>query len=130
MEKFTVRTPRRVAMVDVTGQVQSIVKASGVQEGVCIVFVPHTTAGVTVSENADPSVCEDIETTLSALVPREGRYRHVEGNADAHVKSVLVGQSVSIPISGGWLALGTWQGVFICEFDGPRTRSVLVKVIS
>lgn len=130
MEKFTVRTPRRVALVEVTGQVQSIVKASRVQEGLCVVFVPHTTAGVTVNENADRSVCDDIESTLSALIPRDGRYRHVEGNADAHVKSVLVGQSTCIPISGGWLALGTWQGVFVCEFDGPRTRTVLVKIIS
>jgi len=128
MEQFTLRTPRRVAMVEITGQVQSAVTKSGVKDGLCVVCVPHTTAGVTISENADPSVCRDVEATLSKLAPHDGDYSHGEGNADAHVKSVLVGQSVTLPVSGGELAFGTWQGIFFCEFDGPRTRTVNVQV--
>jgi len=128
MERFTIRTPRRVAMVSITQNVQSIVDNSNVDDGICVVHVMHTTAGVTINENADPSVCEDIEATLSRLIPHNGNYRHGEGNSDAHLKSVLVGPSVCIPVSNGQLVLGTWQGVFFCEFDGPRTRAVVVQV--
>ena len=128
MEQFALRTPRRIAMVEITGQVQSAVGRSGVKDGLCVVYVPHTTAGVTVNENADPSVCRDVEATLATLAPHDGHYTHGEGNADAHVKSVLVGQSVTIPVSGGELVFGTWQGIFFCEFDGPRMRTVIVQV--
>jgi secondary thiamine-phosphate synthase enzyme len=110
--------------------VQQAVKKAGVGEGLCVVYVPHTTAGVTVNENADPSVSRDILSTLSRLVPRDdSAYRHAEGNSDGHVKSTLVGFSHVIPISDGHLALGTWQGIFFCEFDGPRRRSVLVQMV-
>ena len=102
---------------------------SGVQEGICVVFAPHTTAGLTVNEAADPSVARDVSGTLSSLVPHRGSYEHLEGNADSHIKSVVVGQSLSLIVSGGRLVLGTWQGVFFCEFDGPRERRVLVKVV-
>jgi len=128
MQRFTLSTPRRVAMVDVTGKVQAAVDQAGIDAGTCLVYVPHTTAGVAINENADPSVCRDIEATLSKLVPHRGDYAHLEGNSDAHVKSVLVGPSVTIPVESGRLVLGTWQGVFFCEFDGPRTRTVVVQV--
>lgn len=130
MEQFTVRSGLRAQMIDITGDVARIVRESGVKEGVCYVFIPHTTAGVAINENADPSVVQDILTQLEKLVPHAAsHYRHLEGNADAHIKSVLVGCSLSVPIVDGRLALGTWQGIFFCEFDGPRTRRVYVQVV-
>jgi secondary thiamine-phosphate synthase enzyme len=126
---FRVRTGAREEMVDVTSQVAACVRESGVADGACLVYVSHTTAGVTINENADPSVRRDILTTLRRLVPHQGDYTHGEGNSDAHVKTSLMGSSAWIPVSGGKLALGTWQGVFFCEFDGPRTRTVRVQVI-
>ncbi len=129
METITLRTRSRNELLDITSEVQKVVQRSGVKEGICVVYVPHTTAGVTVNENADPSVASDIRNTLSKLVPAGAGYSHLEGNADSHIKSTIVGPSITLIVSGGRLVLGTWQGVFFCEFDGPRTRKVLVKVI-
>ena len=129
MREIRVRTSARNQLVDITGQLSRLVEESGVQEGICVVFAPHTTAGLTVNEAADPSVARDVSETLSSLVPHHGNYQHLEGNADSHIKSVVVGQSLSLIVSGGRLVLGTWQGVFFCEFDGPRERRVLVKVV-
>ncbi len=119
---------RNVEFIDITSKLQEAVSASGVKEGVCLVYVPHTTAGVTINENADPSVVADIINKLSELVPQSSVYKHTEGNAPGHIKSTLVGCSVSIPVSGGKLMLGTWQGVFFCEFDGPRQRRLIIRV--
>ncbi len=129
MTVLTVRTRRRVEFVDVTGMVETVVRESGCQCGACLAYVPHTTAAVTINENADPSVRRDIQATLDRLVPEQGDYRHSEGNADAHVKATLVGASQLIPIEEGRLALGTWQGVYFCEFDGPRTRRLVVQLV-
>lgn len=129
-EKISVPSTSREEFIDITGQVQQAVKKSGVRNGLCIVYVPHTTAGLTVNENADPSVCRDILAALGRLVPRDDPdYRHAEGNSDSHVKSTLVGFSHVIPISNSSLTLGTWQGIFFCEFDGPRHRSALVQIV-
>jgi secondary thiamine-phosphate synthase enzyme len=129
MESFTVKTSKRVQLVDITGDVARAIADSGVREGVCVVYTPHTTAAVTINESADPDVARDIEATLSRLVPPDAGYRHAEGNSDAHVKSTMAGASEHIIVSGGKPVLGTWQGVFFCEFDGPRTRKVFVKTI-
>jgi secondary thiamine-phosphate synthase enzyme len=129
MIKIRIKTSRRVELVNITAEVADAVRESGVAEGVAVVYVPHTTAGVTINEAADPDVAKDIERTLSRLVPEDGGYTHSEGNSDAHVKSALVGSSVQIPIIGGRLALGAWQGIFFCEFDGPRSREIYVTVL-
>lgn len=129
MKQFSVRTRQRMQMVDITSEVSQCVEETGIREGVCVVFVPHTTCGVTINENADPSVSADIISQTASLVPKQGPYRHTEGNSDAHIKASLFGSSVLVPISGGRLALGTWQGLFLCEFDGARTRRVFVQVI-
>jgi len=126
---FSVRTPGRTSLVDVTSQVRDAVRELGVSEGAVLVYVPHTTAAVTINESADPDVATDIDATLSHLVPHQGPYRHAEGNSDGHVKSSLVGCSETLLVAGGDLVLGTWQGVFFCEFDGPRTRKVHVGVL-
>jgi secondary thiamine-phosphate synthase enzyme len=128
ISELPIRTRRRVELVDITGAVRSILSKSGVREGLCHVFVPHTTAAVTINEKADPDVPRDIEETLARLVPEGGSYRHAEGNSDAHVKSSLVGVSAFVPVAGGELVLGTWQAIFFCEFDGPRSRRCLVRV--
>jgi len=125
---FEVTTGRRAQMVDITERVAEAVERSGVKEGVCHVFVPHTTAGVTINEGADPAVAADIESHLGELVPREAAFEHAEGNSDSHIKTVLVGPSCTAPVRGGRLALGTWQAVFLCDWDGPRTRRVEVGV--
>lgn len=125
-EVIEVRTSSRCQMVEITGEVQRALSASGLSEGAVLVYVPHTTAGVTINENADPSVAADILAHLEKLVPRGGGYRHREGNADAHIKATLTGFFQLIPVRKGGLELGTWQGIFLCEFDGPRTRKVLV----
>jgi secondary thiamine-phosphate synthase enzyme len=130
VRSFPVRTGAREEFVDVSREVAEAVAATGVAEGVCHVYVAHTTAGVTVNENADPTVPRDVLTTLRRLVPHRGDYRHAEGNSDAHVKTSLVGSSAWVPISGGKLALGTWQGIFLCEFDGPRRRTVHVTAVA
>lgn len=128
MTELSVRTSRREELVDITEQVQRVVAQSGVKDGVCWLFVPHTTAAITVNENADPSVKVDILEQLHRLIPPDLRYHHTEGNADAHIKAVLVGNSLSVPIVNGRLLLGTWQGIFLCEFDGPRNRCVWVQI--
>ena len=116
-------------MIDITGDVAAVVRESGIVEGVVTVYVPHTTAGVTINENADPDVIHDVLAALDQAVPwRQGFYRHGEGNSAAHVKSSIVGCSTVVPVAGGRMMLGTWQGVFFCEFDGPRRRAVVVTV--
>jgi secondary thiamine-phosphate synthase enzyme len=129
MQEIQVKTKSRNELVDITAQVEKVVEESAVVEGICVLAVPHTTAAVTVNENADPSVKADIIAKLSELVPAGARYQHREGNADAHIKAALVGPSEQLLVKGGRLALGTWQGVFFCEFDGPRTRRVVVRVM-
>jgi secondary thiamine-phosphate synthase enzyme len=129
LQRIRIRTSGRVELQTITDAVRQAVRESGLARGLCVVYSPHTTAGVTVNENADPDVVGDIERTLGALVPARGDYRHAEGNADAHVKATLVGPSVSLIVEDGDLLLGQWQGVFFCEFDGPRSRSVYVKVL-
>lgn len=129
MESFGIKTRSRTELVDITREIDEIVKMSGVVSGICFVYVPHTTAGVTVNESYDLDVARDISVTLSRLVPAGAGYHHTEGNADAHIKSVLVGCFQAIPVENGRLALGRWQGVFFCEFDGPRERRCLVKII-
>lgn len=128
--RFEIRTHARSEFVDVTAQISEAVRSSGVAEGLAVVYCPHTTAGVTINEHADPDVARDIQDWLDSAVPRSRGWRHTEGNADGHVKATLVGSSVTIPVSDGRLSLGTWQGVFFCEFDGPRTRHVEVRVVA
>jgi secondary thiamine-phosphate synthase enzyme len=128
METLRVKTDRRTQLVDVTREVERAVAASGVASGVCYVYVPHTTAAVMINEHADPDVATDLEGVFDRLVPHKGPYRHSEGNSDSHAKAVMVGASQLILVEGGKLALGTWQGVFFCEFDGPRERKMWVKV--
>ena len=130
IRQLTVRSSARSEMIDITGLVRSAVRDSGVRDGVCHVFVPHTTAAVTINENADPDVPRDILMALDKAIPWQDCYRHREGNAAAHVKSSLVGASEMVLVEGGQLVLGTWQSLFFCEFDGPRTRKVLVRVES
>jgi secondary thiamine-phosphate synthase enzyme len=129
MPLFTVKTSTRFEMIDITGRVATLVRESAIKEGTCHVFVPHTTAAVTINENADPDVPRDILAALDRMVPLSDRYHHTEGNAAAHIKASLFGASETVLIEGGVLVLGTWQSLFLCEFDGPRTRKVLVKVI-
>ncbi len=121
-------TSAREALVDITAQVRAIVKQAGVKDGLCVVYVPHTTAGVTINEAADPDVAHDILLALAQAVPRLAGFRHDEGNSTAHVKSTLTGASATVLVHGGELVLGTWQGIFFCEYDGPRRRQVLVHV--
>lgn len=127
-DEIQVRSSNRIEFIEITPKVQDLVARSGVRDGVCLLFVPHTTAAVTINENADPSVIADINDKLTEWAPPGARYRHTEGNADSHIKSALMGCSLMIPVKGGRLELGTWQGVFFCEFDGPRTRKILVRV--
>jgi secondary thiamine-phosphate synthase enzyme len=128
--RFDVRTNRREEFVDVTSRVAETVAQSGIAEGIVVVSSPHTTAGITVNENADPDVVRDLLHGLAKLVPLHGEWRHVEGNSDAHLKTALVGTSVMLPVQGGRPVLGTWQSVYFTEFDGPRTRHVDVTVVS
>jgi len=129
LQTLSVKTERRTQLVDVTAQVQKVVASSGITSGLCYLYVPHTTAAITINECADPDVARDIEGALDRLVPAAGPYRHSEGNSDSHVKSVLVGASQVIHVEGGKLVLGRWQGIFFCEFDGPRERLLQVKVV-
>lgn len=125
-QEFKVRTSDRTHFREITGEVQETVKNAGVTDGVLTVFVPHTTAGVTINEHADPDVVHDMKNVLDRIVPWEGGYRHAEGNTAAHVKASMMGSSAQVLVADGRLQLGTWQGIFLCEFDGPRTRSVWV----
>jgi secondary thiamine-phosphate synthase enzyme len=127
--ELTVKTRAQTELVDITAEVEKRVAESGARQGLCLVYVPHTTAGVTINENADPSVRIDLLMVLNQIVPWRADYRHLEGNSPAHVKSTLVGSSQTIAIAGGRLVLGTWQGIFFCEFDGPRSRKVHVRII-
>ncbi|MFH0953862.1 MAG: secondary thiamine-phosphate synthase enzyme YjbQ [Verrucomicrobiota bacterium] len=126
MKQIAIRTHGRTQFVDITRQVQAAVEDLGLRDGTATVFVPHTTAGITINEHADPDVVRDLQAVLDRLVPWSGGYAHDEGNAAAHVKSSLMGSSVRVLVSGGCLRLGTWQGIFLCEFDGPREREVWV----
>ncbi|HXL02024.1 MAG TPA: secondary thiamine-phosphate synthase enzyme YjbQ [Candidatus Atribacteria bacterium] len=126
--EFMVRTHSQEELVDITNLVKEAVTSSHIQRGVALVYVPHTTAGVTINESADPNVVEDILETLQKIVPAHFPYHHLEGNAPAHIKASMMGSSVSILVEKGNLLLGTWQGIFFCEFDGPRTRQVWVEV--
>lgn len=125
---ISVKTGSRVEMLDITSYVQKEVSKSGVKDGVCTLYVPHTTAGITINEGADPSVCTDILTKLNELVPPNAGYHHMEGNADSHIKASLIGNSVSVMVENGRLILGTWQKIFFSEFDGPRSRRVFLKI--
>jgi secondary thiamine-phosphate synthase enzyme len=128
-KQLNVKTSSQVELIDITHQVQDLVRKSKIESGICWVYVPHTTAGVTINENADPSVKKDIIKELNKVIPFDDNYAHLEGNAAAHIKSTLVGASETIIIESGSLVLGTWQGIFFCEFDGPRSRKVIVKLI-
>jgi secondary thiamine-phosphate synthase enzyme len=129
-EQFEVRTPSHDCLVEITSQVQTLIARCGVEQGLCTVYLPHTTAGITVNENADPTVQQDILKALDRIVPWRGDYAHREGNSAAHVKASLLGSSCTVPVMGWRLRLGTWQGLYLAEFDGPRTRRVWVKVMA
>ncbi len=126
---ITVKSKARIEFIDVTGMVEKAVKEAGIKDGICYLYVPHTTAGITINEGADPSVQRDIQNTLNRLAPQDMNYFHREGNADAHIKSTIVGTTVNVFIEGGKLLLGTWQSVFFCEFDGPRHRRITIKFV-
>lgn len=130
MQELTVPTHTRVEFVDITAEVQKAIRAEGLADGLCHVFIPHTTAGVTINENADPDVARDVIAVLERLVPRSGDYRHVEGNSDSHAKASILGFSLTVPVAGGRLVLGTWQAIYFCEFDGPRRRRCIVTTIA
>jgi len=127
--EFSIETRSRTEMVDITAAVERQVRASGVRAGLCLVFVPHTTAGVTINESADPDVRTDLLKALGAMVPADAAYLHAEGNSPAHVKASLMGSSQTVAIVNGAPALGTWQGIFLCEFDGPRRRRVQLRIL-
>ena len=124
-----VNTPSRTAMVDITSKVQEIVKKEGIKSGICHIFVPHTTAGLTINENADPDVVDDILKQINKIVPFDDGYKHFEGNSAAHIKASMFGFSLQVMIEDSRLVLGRWQGIYFCEFDGPRNREVYIKVI-
>ncbi len=127
-QEITVRTDSRNQLIDITHKIQKLVDDSDINDGMVVIFVPHTTAAITINENADPSVKSDILSYLERLIPRESGFRHSEGNSDAHIKASLVGSEVTVFISDGRLDLGTWQGIYFCEFDGPRSRRIIVKI--
>ncbi|HOJ94572.1 MAG TPA: secondary thiamine-phosphate synthase enzyme YjbQ [Fervidobacterium nodosum] len=129
LKKIDISTSKRIEFLDITSIVSNIVSESNVKEGICLVYVPHTTCGLTINEHADPSVVSDIINHVNKLVPYNSDYKHLEGNSDAHIKASIFGSSLSIIISNGKLLLGTWQGIFLCEFDGPRKRNVYIKIL-
>ena len=129
MKVLNIRTTKRCEFVDITSHIRKIVAESKVKSGVCLIHVPHTTAGIIINENADPDVVRDIDGALKKLAPENSSYRHMEGNADAHIKSVLVNPQTFVFIEDGKPVLGTWQGIFFCEFDGPRQRKVYIKIL-
>ena len=129
METLSVSTSERVDLVDITSQVAQEVAKSGVGTGTVTIYVPHTTCGVTINESADPDVARDIKMHLAKLVPQDGGFKHYEGNSDSHIKTSMIGSSENIFIESGKLVLGTWQGIFLCDFDGPRTRKVYIKIV-
>nr|HID58215.1 YjbQ family protein [Desulfobacterales bacterium] len=123
----TVKTASKTELIDITQEVRKAVRSLNITDGICMLYVPHTTAAITINESADPSVKFDILMVLNQVVPWDANYRHLEGNSPAHVKATLIGPSELIPVEGGELRLGTWQGIFFCEFDGPRTRKVYIR---
>jgi secondary thiamine-phosphate synthase enzyme len=126
--EISVKTDSKTSLVDITGKIRDAVKKSGRKNGVCYLYAPHTTAAITINENYDPTVAMDIVEEMNKLIPMNGHYKHLEGNAAAHIKSAIIGSSRSVFIENGDLVLGTWQGIFFCEFDGPRRRKVLMKI--
>lgn len=126
---LTVKTGKQTEMIDITSRVEEAIRSAGFNDGLCFLFVPHTTAGITINESADPAVRADIMMVLNQVIPWDADYRHLEGNSPAHVKSTLVGASEMISVENGKLVLGTWQGIFFCEFDGPRTRKLHIKFL-
>ena len=129
MKTLSDQTNRRTQFVDITREVEQVVRESAVKSAVCYVYVPHTTAGIAINEHADPDVASDVEGVFDRLIPHKGPYRHGGGNTDSHMKAILTGTSQAILIENGKLALGTWQGIFLCEFDGPRQRTVFVGIL-
>ena len=129
MKEINVKTSSRVELIDITHLVEKVASESKVKSGLCTIYVPHTTAAVTINENADPSVRSDIIKELNKVIPFDDNYSHLEGNAAAHIKASIIGPSETILMNGGNLVLGTWQGIYFCEFDGPRTRKVIIKTI-
>ena len=129
MKTFSITTSERVDLIEITSQVAQEVTESGVVTGTVTTFVPHTTCGITINESADPDVARDIKMHLTKLVPQDGAFRHYEGNSDSHIKTSMIGSSENIFIENGKLVLGTWQGIFLCDFDGPRTRKVYIKIV-
>jgi len=130
MKIIEVKTQNNEELTDITAEVQEEISSSGIKDGLCLVYVPHTTAGVTINENADPSVKDDLLMTMKRIIPDSLPFKHLEGNSPAHVKASLVGSSVNLIVKEGQLSLGTWQGVFFCEFDGPRKRKVFIRTYS
>jgi len=130
IQTFQVMTTTQTEFIEITYSVQEAVQKTGMRDGICLIFIPHTTAAVTINENADPSVVQDIVMELNKMVPFKNQYRHMEGNSPAHIKASLMGCSEIVLVESGKLFLGTWQGIFFCEFDGPRNRKVHVKMIS
>jgi len=130
LETLTVQTTRRAELIDITDRIAAVIRGSDITSGIAVCYVPHTTAGLTIQENADPDVTADILYKLDALVPRDDpRFRHAEGNSDAHIKASLIGSSVTLVVRASALVLGTWQAIYFCEFDGPRSRHVHVKLL-
>ena len=126
-EIIEIRTSKRVEFIDITDRLNTLIRSSGIKDGICFIHVPHTTAAVTINENADPDVTNDIISKINKIIPLNDNYDHMEGNSDAHIKSSLFGQTLNLIIEDSRLMLGTWQGVYFCEFDGPRTRKIYVK---
>ncbi len=129
IKSINIKTKARTEFVDITSEIQNLVDKAKIKSGMCHVCVPHTTAGITINEGADPSVVRDVQMVLSNLIPHNLNYSHMEGNSDAHIKASLIGSSSGIIIDGGKLLLGTWQAIFFCEFDGPRHRRAVVKIM-
>jgi secondary thiamine-phosphate synthase enzyme len=130
LQKLDIKTHSQIEFQEITAKVREVVRDSGAKSGICVVYVPHTTAGVMINEHADPDVVDDIAGQLEIIVPQRGKYKHGEGNAAAHIKATLIGSSVTLMIQYGELVLGTWQGIFLGEFDGPRNRQVYIKIIA
>jgi len=128
-EVIEIESKNREEMISITDKVSEIIRKAKIKEGICVIYVPHTTAGVTINEDADPSVKKDILNHLSKIIPYNESYSHIEGNADAHIKASIIGSSVNVIISNGELLLGRWQGIFFCEFDGPRRRKIYLKIL-
>ncbi len=129
MKSLSIKTNRRTQFIDITREVEHALRESDVKSGFCYVYVPHTTAGVAINEHADPDVASDVEGIFDRLIPHKGPYQHAEGNTDSHMKAILTGSSQMVLIENGSLVVGTWQGIFLCEFDGPRQRTVLLKIV-